>query len=258
MTQDASSRELDGKQCIAEANMLPADMTRAAIDAWKKQEKSCPGLLKYEFAETGLKPLPPNADLTKAYEKLATVAVASAESLISDTANKLGVDGKVDLGAKALRNLMISEISLTKIRDQVTDKATISALSSRIDADKQAIFGKHDIAGAEAALAKQIGQDSYAVDHLDLTLAHSLDANLATAKPDPKFIAKLARDLAVVEEAIVSNTADPVDAQILLGKPGDPHGIKALLDLATKNDPTNPDLAELRTIDASLEKKFAQ
>jgi hypothetical protein len=192
----------------------------------------------------------------------------------------------LDLGAQALRGLIIAQTNVDRAKQQTQnemgkpdhDKTVTQSEISDLDKVGQninnviqnQIYGKHDIPGSINDLTNEYKNNMKGTTLLMMDINNSLALNRTST--NKQFVGKLFRDLATIDMAMaqynLQNGADAGGAATFLygtdqGRQtaynnGQPRGYDGALDaiaLAKQYDPNNPDLPQLEAYAQQLEQK---
>ncbi|MBX9952967.1 MAG: hypothetical protein K2Y39_27585 [Candidatus Obscuribacterales bacterium] len=197
------------------------------------------------------------------------------------------LEGKnLDIGGKAVRDLIIARINVANAKKQVEENlgkeiagkkveqseiVDLDKVGERIDADLAKIYGEHDMAGAVKELAKwAAGMNATHMAKLEVDLRNTIAANQNST--DSRYKAKLFRDLATIylSSAYSKQDDDPQSASRLLG--GDTYSGRMAVDIAGQQrgfdgaldciarafalDSENPDVAQLYQIAQQINSKL--
>lgn len=226
-----------------------------AIDSFKKLGNVNRNVLEVEFVNYVKRPDSSFTNTDNAHRGAVVLGTAYGERQLEEPM------GELDVGAKALRALLIAKNNLTR----VNDKSDLPNTEKRIDAAISRVYEKHDMAAAVEEFSQSYIKDSSAFIHRKM----NVDAQIAVNQnfPDKRFVAKLFRDSALFSLAFAKSRADgaPQDAAIALrgtdqgrqqlngyGRPRQYDGAFDAIRIAKSLDPSNPDTAELEKVAQQL------
>lgn len=230
-----------------------------AIDAFKKLGNVNQNVLEVEFINYIRRPDSSFPNTDNAHRGAIILGTAYGERKLEEPM------GELDVGAKALRALLIAQNNLTR----VNDAKTLNSTAKRIDAAIAKVYGKHDVAAAVNDFSESYVSDSKGFIHRKM----NVDAQIAVNQdfPDKRFVAKLFRDSALFSLAFATARAGgaPQEAAIALrgtdqgrqqldknGRPRQYDGALDSIRIAKDLDPTNPDIAELEKIAQQLSNRL--
>ncbi len=230
-------------------------------------------------------------DMLTAYRGAMILGTSFGESRLShgttilpaDKPTYILADQNLDLGAQALRGLIIANVNAERAKLETlklvgqsnhgskVDKSELDGITqvqARTNADIAKIYGKHDLTTALSDLTDFQKNNQMGFAKLEIDLVSSLSMN---RQSDPQFQAKLFRDYALLCLTYASISADKSPdnaAAVLYGTDtgrqipypdGTPRGFDGALDairLAAQLAPDNPDNQELQAIAADLQKRI--